>query len=115
MSSPTQRTLAKCRESGWYPWVVEKTLPGGYRRLDLYNFGDVLVMTDTETLIIQCTTTSNMAARIKKIRTECWEHAKRWLELGNKIEVWGWAKRKRQDKRGITRMLWTLKVHEVTL
>ena len=55
-------------------------------------FGDVLVATGESLLLIQATSGSNSAARVRKITTECREAARAWLESGGRIEVWAWRK-----------------------
>ncbi len=107
--SPTQRTLAECRRRGWIACVVEKWLAPARRRVDAFGFGDILAVNPTEdgAVLIQCTTTSNAPARVRKILTECAEEALAWIRAGNTILTWGWSKR---GKRG----LWTLKEYPVT-
>ncbi len=110
MSSPTQRTLEECRRRLWRAYVCEKWIPQTRRRADAFGFGDVLVIDDKPgALLIQATTTGNMSSRIKKIAEECGDAANAWLDAGNRIQVWGWAKR---GLRG-HRKLWTLKVYDV--
>jgi hypothetical protein len=112
MSSPTQRTLAECRNREWLACVVEKWIPQAGRRVDVFGFGDILAVDGLPgSLLIQATTTENMSARVKKIQTECHDAAKEWLRYGNRIGVWGWAKRGPADKRKV----WTLRIINLTL
>lgn len=105
-TSPTQRTLAKCKSLGWRAQVVEKWLAHVGRRVDLFGFGDVIALDGkVGSLLIQATTTSNGAARVAKITEDCCEAARDWLHAGNRLEVWGWAKRGKVGKR----KLWTLR------
>lgn len=92
MSSPTSRSLELLRAEGWIPWVVERWIPGANKRVDLFNFGDILAIRDGAVMIIQTTTASNVSSRIHKIKTSP------FLPIVQKakmfIEVHGWAKRK---------------------
>jgi len=92
--------------------VVERWLPKTKIRVDLFGFGDIIALDGKPgALLIQATSTDNAARRVTKIRTECADRAAAWLRAGNRVEVWGWAKRGEAGKR----KLWTLKVYEVTL
>jgi len=62
-------------------------------RQDLFGFIDVLAISDDgEVLAIQCTSKSNMSARIKKIESN--PHLPACRAAGFQIEVWGWFKNK---------------------
>jgi hypothetical protein len=111
-ASPTSRTLQKCKALGWLAYVTEKRIPKINILKDAFGFGDVLAMDGLPgSLLIQATSTPNMASRETKIREHCWDAATRWLDAGNRIQVWGWAKRGAAGKR----KLWTLRIVEVTL
>lgn len=111
-ASPTQRSLAECKKRGWPAYVVEKWIPGARIRKDAFGFGDVLVLDGRPgSMLIQATVTGAVATREKKIRNDCAEMAKAWTDAGNRIEIWGWAKRGPVGKR----KLWTLKTVEVEL
>jgi len=111
-ASPTQRTLQECRKREWLCCVVEKWVPHARRRIDVFGFGDLLALDGEQgSLLIQATSTSNMGSRVTKIRKDCNAAARAWLEAGNRIEVWGWAKRGATGKR----KLWTLRSVRVTL
>lgn len=92
MRSPTELTLKKCRDDGLVPEVTEHFNRYSRTRHDLYGFIDILVMTGDGFLGIQATSDSNVAHRVKKIRTECEENASMFLKCGGRIEVWGWKK-----------------------
>lgn len=110
--SPTQRTLAKCRDLGWRACIVEKWVSQANRRIDVFGFGDVLALDDKPgSLLIQACAGSSTSAREKKIVDECVGAACDWLTAGNRIEVWGWRKTGAHGKR----KLWTLKRSEVAL
>lgn len=110
-ASPTSLTLKECRKREWRAAVVERRMPHSYVTKDLFGFGDILAL-DTEwgTLMIQTTTTEHAPNRVQKILGECREAATDWLAHGNRIQVWGWAKRGPAGKR----KLWTLKEYQIT-
>ena len=92
MASPTERTLAALRADGWWPEVVEKWIPRARIRKDLWSFCDILALKDGQILAVQCTSGSNVAARVKKI-TEC-ELLPMVRACGIAVEVWGWRRLK---------------------
>lgn len=97
-ASPTMRSLAKYRKLDWPVCVVEKWIPMGGdwkkgRRIDAFGFGDLLVVAPNGIMLVQTTTGPNMAARKKKILTECGAAAHAWLAAGGLIRVEGWTKR----------------------
>jgi len=109
MSSPTQRSLKKLRSEGWFVAIVEHWNSFTHRRVDLFNFGDLLAIRENETLLIQTTSGGNVAHRLEKIRQI--PAAKLWLQSPNrKIQIHGWAKRGPRGKR----KLWTCRELEVT-
>jgi len=112
-TSPTARTLQRCRKFGWIAAVVEKWIPQTGRRLDVWGFGDILAVDDKPgALLIQATSDNggNVAARVHKICGECAVPAAIWLAAGNRIETWGWRKRGPAGKR----KLWEVRRVEVT-
>ena len=109
--TPTQRTLTECKGRGWPAHVVEKWIAQARKRIDVWGFGDVLVLDgQLGSLLIQATVTDSMSSRVKKIGDECKDLAMAWLAAGNRIEVWGWAKRGAAGKR----KLWTLRRVAIT-
>ena len=105
--SPTTRTLKRCRENGWYAEVVEYWNCFASRRIDLFGFADVAVITDEHLLLIQCTTRDHGPERFRKITEERGNVARRLLAVGVRIEVWGWRKLKTDG--------WQPKIQAVTL
>lgn len=92
--TPTARTLAACRKTGRIAEVVERWIPRANKRKDLFGFIDIVVLDGLPGVLgIQCTSGSNVSARVKKIREECWPAAESWLRAENRIEVWGWRKK----------------------
>jgi hypothetical protein len=63
-------------------------------------------------LLVQCTSGSNVSARVHKIREECWEAASAWLLAGNRIHVIGFRKLK---PRGVKVARWEPRIVEITL
>jgi hypothetical protein len=89
--NPTQRSLKKLRSEGWTVAVVEKWNPHARVRQDLFGFADLLAIRGNETIAIQTTVSSGMAARLVKIR-QC-KAAALWLACSSrKIVVHGWRK-----------------------
>lgn len=114
MSTPTSRTLEKCRKLGFQAAVVEKWIPQTKRRIDVFGFGDLLVVDDKPgALLIQATgdNAGDVARRVEKIKRESPRRARRWLAAGNRIQVWGWGKRGAAGAR----KLWTLRIVDVLL
>jgi len=93
-------------------WISIPAHPAGGIRRDLFGFIDLVCLTDHMGCMgIQATSTGNLPSRIKKSKTECVYALMRWLEHGNKFEVWGWAKRGKVGKR----KLWTLRRVELQI
>ena len=111
MASPTQRTLEELRRLGHVAGVVERWIPQTRRRLDLFGFIDIVALGPWGTIGIQCTTSANQAARRTKIITECSAAARRWLEAGNRIQIWAWSKKGPRGKR----KTWQVTITEITI
>lgn len=90
-TSPTQRTLKVLRENYQLVQVVEHWNAFARRRQDLFGFIDIVAV-GNQTVGIQCTSASNMSARIKKIREEHGDRLQVLKQAGWRIEVWGWKK-----------------------
>jgi hypothetical protein len=98
MNSPTQRSKAYAKDLGYEVAIVEKWNAWAKVRQDLFGFGDLLCMKRNEPLLlIQTTTTANMAARWHKIKSS--PLSAHWLSTGNKLEIWGWSKRGPRGQR----------------
>ena len=111
MSTPTARTLDRCRKVGMLAHVVEKWIPQTRQRKDAFGFGDVLATDGRKgALLIQATSGAHVAERRAKIIGECADAAARWVAAGNHIQVWGWSKQGAATKR----KLWTLRIVEIT-
>jgi len=88
--TPTQRTLAELRNSGYLPWVVEHWNHYAKVRQDLLGCIDILAFRKGYVLGIQATSGGNVAARIAKAKAE--PRLKTFLESGCWFEVWGWRR-----------------------
>jgi len=97
-TSPTQRSLKLLREQGYTCWIVEVYNRFAKKRLDLFNFADILAIKPGEILAVQTTTASHLSERIKKITAE--PMAKTWCEAGGLIVCHGWRKYVKPDEHG---------------
>ena len=88
--TPTTRTLKQLRFEGFTCAIVEKWNPHAKIRQDLFGFIDILALRGETTLAVQCTSYSNMSARIKKIADD--EHVRAVRDANWQIQVWGWHK-----------------------
>jgi hypothetical protein len=104
--TPTARSLKLLRDTGHIAGVVERFLAAANKRSDLFGFGDVLAVhrVVSGVLLVQATTLSNLAARMKKARSK--PELAVWLRAGQRFEAWGWYRRagkwhvKRVEVRG---------------
>lgn len=87
--SPTENSLSALRAQGYVCWVVEYYNYFRKQRVDLFGCIDIIAIRKDETLAVQ-TTTSGVAARVKKI-TES-EYLPAMRDAGWRIEVHGWRK-----------------------
>jgi hypothetical protein len=92
--------------------VVEHWNSFARKRNDLFGFIDIVALSD-KIVGIQCTSGSNVSARVKKILDECQDAAREWLQAGGAIEVWGW--RKISKERGSKVKIWDLRIEQITL
>lgn len=90
-ASPTSLTLRHLRDLGYTAEVTERWNPHARVRNDLFGFVDVLAVRGGETLAVQTTSASNVAARIRKIADHPNLPAVR--AAGWSIRCHGWAKR----------------------
>lgn len=91
MSSLNQRTIALYEERGYRCTVVESYNSFTKRKKDLFGIFDVLAVGNGQTIGIQITSKSNMAARIHKIEES--EFLPEILRSGWKVVVIGWFKK----------------------
>jgi len=122
--SPTQRTLELLRCEGFVACVVEKWIPQARRRVDAFGFGDLLAIGPKSPdpvldcflpplrradsykglWLIQCTSGTNHAARVAKIRGI--EAADKWCAQGGRIAVVSWTKCGARGKRKTWQPRW---------
>ena len=102
--SPTQLSLEKLREDGWFCWITEHYNYYARKKQDLWGFVDIIALKPGQILGVQTTTASNMLARIKKIADH--ENVGAVREAGWTIHVHGWHQ---DDKRK-----WHCKVKDVS-
>ena len=90
--SPTARTLQYLRDAG-YPLVqvVEHRIPHSFITRDLFGVADVLAV-GKDIVAVQCTTGSNVSARVKKITDS--DALACLRKAGIRVLVHGWRKRK---------------------
>lgn len=96
VSSPMERTLKYLRDRGYHAEVTERWVPGARIRKDLWGFVDVLAISPTNMLAVQCTSASNVSARVKKIADS--EHLPILRGLGVDIHVHGWTNGKPEPR-----------------
>lgn len=91
--SPTARSMAFLRASGFTVGVVERWIPGANVRRDFLNCIDLVAVHPGRRLILaaQVTTASNIASRLNKARAR--PELRDWLQAGGLFEVHGWNKR----------------------
>lgn len=95
--SPTQRTLKYLRELGYQAAITERWNQFAGVRQDLFGIVDVLAIRKGETLAVQCTSNSNVAARVNKIAEH--ENTPAIRDAGWRLEVHGWTKGRRGAPR----------------
>lgn len=88
--SPTELSLREARKRWDYAEVVERWNPFARCRQDFGQLVDIIVLDKTGTIGIQCTSASNVSARIRKIA----DHANtlHFRNAGWRMLVWGWRK-----------------------
>jgi hypothetical protein len=91
LSSLNQRTVALFTERGYSCTVVESYNSFTRRKKDLFGIFDVLAVGNEETVGIQITSKSNMAARMRKIQES--EYLPEIIRSGWRIVVIGWFKK----------------------
>ena len=106
--SPTQRTLTQLKHEGFFCRVVEKWNPYARIRQDLWGADIIALRQGSPTILIQCTTQSNAAARIHKVCAI--PEVAVWVGNGGIFQVWGWRKIKRGNRH-----LWEVDKRPITL
>jgi hypothetical protein len=108
--TPTARTLQRLRRLGYVADVVERRLPRCHITRDFLGIIDVLAVKPGEPVLgVQCTSSSNAAARLAKALAV--PALRTFLTAGCAFEVWGWSMR---GPRG-GRKLWDVARRPVAL
>lgn len=89
--TPSARSRASLEAAGWLCDVVERRITRIVTR-DLFGLFDLLAVREGVTLAVQVTTSSNVAARRRKLQAS--DSLSRILAAGWRIELHGWAKRR---------------------
>lgn len=107
--TPTQRSLQYIKEQGGLPWKTEVWNQWAKRRLDLFNFADIVAVYPNRagTTYIQVTTGAHVSERKQKILNN--KYALSVLQAGNVIEIHGWRKVGAKGKR----KMWDVRVESV--
>jgi len=97
MTTPTQLSLAHLRQGGWTVDICERWVPngapGGGVRRDLFGLVDLVALRGSETMGVQTTSASNVAAHLRKMTDA--EHAPAFVALaaaGWTLVIHGWRK-----------------------
>jgi hypothetical protein len=107
--SPTQNSLSALRAQGYTCWVVEYWNSFTRKRVDMFGMFDIIAIRENETLAVQ-TTTSGVAARVKKITDSEYLDAVR--KAGWRIEVHGW--RKAPKVKGGKAQIWKQRIVDMS-
>ena len=89
MKSPTALTLERLERGGFLCDVVERRITRIVTK-DLFGILDIVAVKEGETFGVQCTSRSNVSARVRKIKAS--PHLSRLREAGWRILVHGWDK-----------------------
>jgi len=116
---PAARTMDECRKRGWIAGIVERRIPFPRPRgttLDLFGVIDIIALdmaapVGRRTVGIQATTGNGGRHADHRAKILAESRARDWLEAGNRLELWSWAKQGSAGKR----KLWTLRVETFTV
>lgn len=87
--TPTQRSIALLKKTGYKVAITEHWNAHAHCRQDLFGFIDLIAICPTEKpLAVQTTTKGNMQARVDKILAS--PHVVQVLQGGFTIQVHGW-------------------------
>lgn len=111
MSSPTQRSIQWLKERGYTCCIAEHYNAFAHVRKDLFGWIDIVALHPDKkgVLGIQCTTGSNISARITK--AEALKSYGLWIACGNTALFMGW----RKLKTGKVQRTWHPHITEVSL
>jgi hypothetical protein len=98
--SPTARTLKWLRDHHIEAGIVERVVPHGYTKIDLFGGIDIVALPG-HVLGIQATSGANHSHREVKASTNV--KLARWIACGARYQVWSWRKSAR-TKRWVRRV-----------
>lgn len=104
-SKSIQRSLQELKKRGYTAHVVERFNTFVKIRQDFGGFADILAykLGEPGVLAIQaCVGSGDVAKHVNKLKPLA--NVKTWLQAGNRLEIWSWAKR---GERG-ARKLWSM-------
>ncbi len=104
------RSLKLIKEYEWLYWITETWNQYARRRIDMFNFCDILCLDGERTIAIQATG-SDMASHRRKLSENPFVIP--WLEAGNELMMWSWRKRKKV--RGKKAIFWHCKKTDVLI
>lgn len=108
-SLPTKRSLEDLRKRGFLVHVVERYNAYSRRKVDLFNFGDVIAIHPEHGIVaVQCCAGCDHSKRLIKMALEPKLDA--WFAAGGQAWLMSWAKRGARGKR----KLWTLREERLT-
>ena len=103
------KLLDECRRLGWPVAKTEYFNHYARKRFDLFGCLDYIILDGQPGVLgVQLTSLANAAVRRAKIVANL---PRQWLEAGNRVEVWDWAKQGPAGKR----KLWRLRRVSITL
>ncbi len=111
MNSPTTRTLKELRKAGYVCGITERYNSFIKIRQDLFNFIDLIALSEKEIIGVQCCAGSGHAAHKTKILGNTTPPI--WLKAGGKIQIWSWSKIK--VKYGGKAIRWTPRIEEIMM
>jgi hypothetical protein len=93
--SPTQRTMKWLRDRHIDAQIVEKIVPHGFTKIDLFGAIDIVALPN-RILGIQTTDGTHHAARENKASSNV--TLARWIVCGGGFEIWSWRKSAKTDR-----------------
>ena len=98
--SPVQSSIEMLEAEGLTVDICERRITSRIKK-DLFGFADLIAFNHNQTVLVQVTTASNLAARVKKILAS--RRARRWVDSPERyVEVHGWREYKSPDESGRT-------------
>lgn len=108
-TSSNQRSSNECRKRGWIPSIVEKFVVQIHHRFDCWGILDLVALSKDFNGIIGIQATDHHRYEEHLTMLKRHPHAKLFVEQGNTLLLWSWAKRGARGKR----KMWELKEHDL--